>query len=84
MTILTLPQGVRKFLCGLMACFLVYADFGIQTGSPAGIGAPRDFGRILFNDFWLPVEIASLLLLASLVGALYLGRKNDKRIEDIP
>jgi len=79
-----LPALILSGLCGLMACFLVYADFGIQTGSPAGIGAPRDFGRILFNDFWLPVEIASLLLLASLVGALYLGRKNDKRIEDIP
>jgi NADH-quinone oxidoreductase subunit J len=43
-----------------------------QTG-PAAI-SPQQLGEVLFGPYILGVEIASLLLLAGLVGAYYLGR----------
>jgi NADH:ubiquinone oxidoreductase subunit 6 (subunit J) len=39
------------------------------------MGTPQEFGKLLFQEYWFPVEIASLLLLAALIGALYLGRR---------
>ncbi len=39
-----------------------------------GLVSPRAFGQALYSQHMLPVEIASLLLLFALVGALYLGR----------
>ncbi|MFZ3047261.1 MAG: NADH-quinone oxidoreductase subunit J [Desulfatirhabdiaceae bacterium] len=35
---------------------------------------PAEFGRYLFQSKWLAIEIASLLLLVALVGALLVGR----------
>jgi NAD(P)H-quinone oxidoreductase subunit 6 len=47
---------------------------------PAGalaqpLGTPRAIGQLLFSDFMLPFEIASLILLAAMVGALFLARE---------
>lgn len=39
------------------------------------LARPADFGRVLLERYWLPVEIASFLLFVALVGALYLGRR---------
>lgn len=40
-----------------------------------GLGYVKHLGQILFKDFLLPFEISSLLLLAAMVGAVMLGRK---------
>jgi len=37
--------------------------------------SPADFGRFLFHRHWLAIEIASLLLLVALIGALHIGRE---------
>lgn len=37
--------------------------------------APRDFGRALFEQYGLAVEIISLILLFAAVGAFHLGRR---------
>lgn len=47
---------------------------------PAGaadqpLGTPRAIGQLLFSDFMLPFEIASLILLAAMVGAIFLARE---------
>jgi NADH:ubiquinone oxidoreductase subunit 6 (subunit J) len=60
-----------------MAGLLVFADPGNRLRPPAVMGTPQEFGKLLFQEYWFPVEIASLLLLAALIGALYLGRRND-------
>ncbi|RJQ84031.1 MAG: NADH-ubiquinone/plastoquinone oxidoreductase subunit 6 [Desulfobacteraceae bacterium] len=36
--------------------------------------SPGEFGRYLFQNHWLAIEIVSFLLLIALVGALYLGK----------
>ncbi len=44
-----------------------------------GFGTVRSVGRLLFTDFLLPFEIASVLLLAAIVGAVILAKR---RIDD--
>jgi NADH-quinone oxidoreductase subunit J len=38
--------------------------------------SPFDFGRYIFERYWLPVEVVSFLLFLALAGALYLGRRD--------
>jgi NADH-quinone oxidoreductase subunit J len=47
------------------------------TGEPMKLAqaTPAAFGEYLFNAHWLTIEIASLLLLVALIGALHLGRE---------
>jgi NADH-quinone oxidoreductase subunit J len=56
----------------------VIVFLGVTPGGgrplPLVQAAPLDFGRFLFQKYWLAVEIASFLLFAALVGGLYLGR----------
>jgi NADH-quinone oxidoreductase subunit J len=46
------------------------------------IGTVKNLGKILFNEFLLPFEIVSLLLLAAMVGAVMLGKTHMKRVQD--
>jgi len=54
----------------------------------AAQASPVTFGIYLFQTHWITVEIASLLLLVSLVGAYLLGRKvrrpSMREREDLP
>ena len=43
------------------------------TSSMTAVG-PKQVGIALFGDYWIGVELASLLLMAGLVGAFHLGR----------
>jgi NADH-quinone oxidoreductase subunit J len=70
-----LPAAVLAGISTVMSGLLVFADAGSRMRPPAVMGTPQEFGSILFREFWFPVEIASLLLLAALIGALYLGRR---------
>lgn len=49
----------------------------------AGISVvePKQVGIMLFGPYVLGVELASMLLLAGLVGAYHLGRKDEKKRE---
>jgi hypothetical protein len=38
------------------------------------LGTPRAVGQLLFSNYILPFEIASLVLLAAMIGAIYLAR----------
>lgn len=40
-------------------------------------GLMNNLGRVLFNEFLFPFEIVSVLLLAALVGAIMLGKKEE-------
>lgn len=43
-----------------------------------GIGLVQNLGKVLFNEFLLPFEISSLLLLSAMVGAVLLATKEPK------
>jgi NADH-quinone oxidoreductase subunit J len=70
-----LPAMILAGSSAVMAGLLVFADPGNRLRPPAVMGTPQEFGKLLFQEYWFPVEIASLLLLAALIGALYLGRR---------
>lgn len=52
----------------------------IQSGKGfnPNIGLIENLGKTLFNDFLLPFEVSSVLLLAAMVGAVMLGKRSIK------
>lgn len=51
-----------------------------QSAAPStDIGSVKNLGKVLFTDFLLPFEIASVLLLAAMVGAVMLGKSEKSR-----
>lgn len=79
-----LPAMILAGISAVQAWLLIFADPGSRLRPPAVMGTPGEFGRILFQDYWFPVEIASLLLLAALIGALYLGRRRSAPTKEEP
>jgi NADH-quinone oxidoreductase subunit J len=47
------------------------------SGEPA-FGEPEAVARLLFTDFLIPFEIASVLLLAAMVGAVVLAKREPR------
>lgn len=68
------------------ACFLItiVAVLKAYTGSPdvvlknSDLGLVKNLGKVLFNEFLLPFEISSVLLLSAMVGAVLLATKDPK------
>ena len=54
---------------------------GAQTEMIANLSGPtgliRRLGMVLFTDYVLPFEIASVLFLSAMVGAVVIGKKGD-------
>lgn len=44
------------------------------------IGLVQHLGQVLFTDYVLPFEISSILFLSAMVGAMVLGRREDKQV----
>jgi NADH-quinone oxidoreductase subunit J len=67
----------------LVAVLLVEMVVMFTAGLPAASGAravgPKEVGMVLFAPYLLVVELASMLLLAGLVGAWHLGRPEAAR-----
>lgn len=45
-----------------------------QQATDTTTGMVENLGQVMFNDFLLPFEITSILLLAAMVGAIMLGK----------
>lgn len=68
----------------ISACLLMLVFTGALRGhisSPApevhsAFGTAKSIGKILFNDFLLPFEVASLLFISAMVGSVILGKKH--------
>lgn len=71
-----LPAVVLGAL-SLAALVLIIFESGGDLSLPLAAASPREFGRFLFQKYWFSVEIVSFLLLVALVGALYLGRREE-------
>jgi NADH-quinone oxidoreductase subunit J len=71
----------------LSLILLAEVIYVLQSGSvllPGDSIGPKEVGMSLFGPYVLAVEIASMLLLAGLVGAYQLGRRylEENREED--
>ena len=70
---------------GLLMLVLVAALKGaeaeqLQLGVNTEIGLVKNLGKMLFNEFLLPFEIVSVLLLAAMVGAVMLAKTPVKEV----
>ena len=68
---------------GMLLLTLVGALKGsIQIQSPAApnseVGLVQNLGKVLFTDFVVPFEIAGILFLAAMVGAVLVGKRDIK------
>lgn len=66
---------------GMLLLIMVGSLKGVNNIRPlhqfkGDIGLIENLGKTLFNDFLLPFEVASVLLLAAMVGAILIGKKD--------
>ncbi len=71
------------FLIGLaiLAGLIFMIQGAFPWGDPRivpGAGDPQSIGLAIFSDFVLPFEVVSFLLLAALIGAIVLSRRDDR------
>ena len=65
-------------------CFLVTIVASIKALNPSSLvvmknpdlGLVKNLGKVLFNEYLLPFEISSILLLSAMVGAVLLATKD--------
>jgi NADH-quinone oxidoreductase subunit J len=62
-------------LFGLLAAIL-YDGFEKTKLSPSGVGGTSEVGLSIFQSFVIPFEVISVLLLAALVGAVVIARRD--------
>ena len=85
----TEPQKtmISKIIAGCIGGVLLVVMVGslkgaeqmqMQQAGASQIGMVKNLGRVLFGEFLFPFEIASVLLLAAMVGAIFLGKKEIK------
>jgi NADH-quinone oxidoreductase subunit J len=51
---------------------------GVFKGVGAEFGSPASIGRVLFNEYLIPFEITSVLLLVAMVGAIVLTLRQKR------
>ncbi len=77
-----LVMGVVYLAVGSL--LLEFSEPTAQVPLKSAVATPSVFGRFLFAQHWLAIEIASLLLLVVLIGALLIGRQRSKIEEPEP
>ena len=60
-----------------VAVAMVFKDPGSGIVLQGAVAEPRDFGRFLFDRYWLAVEIVSILLLVALVAIIQLSKRRE-------
>ncbi|MFM7155534.1 MAG: NADH-quinone oxidoreductase subunit J, partial [Bacteroidota bacterium] len=49
-----------------------------QGAHNSNVGLVENLGKVLFTDFVVPFEIAGILFLAAMVGAVLVGKRDIK------
>jgi NAD(P)H-quinone oxidoreductase subunit 6 len=63
-------------LFALLSTMVLATPWAISAVPPVGDGATVEIGKHLFSDFLLPFELASVLLLMAMVGAIVIARRD--------
>lgn len=72
-------------LLGSFAYMIFSGSGAAPTAPPANAtyqGSPADIGSVLFNEYLLPFEITSILLLVAMVGAIVLTLSGKRRLRE--
>lgn len=69
------------FAAGIIFIGMIGAYKGITQSATvqnvdSSIGLTKNLGKLLFNEYVLPFELASILILAGIVGAVLIGKKD--------
>jgi len=67
--------GVCLGLFALLSTMVLATPWPLSTLPAVGDGALVEIGKHFFSDFLLPFEVASLLLLMALIGAIVIARR---------
>ncbi|MHA6696250.1 NADH-quinone oxidoreductase subunit J family protein [Chryseobacterium sp. A301] len=63
-------------LIGMLGAFRgVSENIYAAEGTDYTVGLTKNLGRLLFNEYVLPFELASILILAGIVGAVLIGKR---------
>ena len=68
-------DGIKLLTAVLLAELLYVIGFGVRAGTALEVVAAKQVGVALFGPYLLAVELASMLLLAGVMGAWQLGRQ---------
>jgi len=71
------PAVVPVLLFLTLTGLLIIHDPQGSIGLKMAVASPAEFGRFVFERYWLAVEIISLLLLIALIAAIQLRRGRD-------
>ena len=64
-------------LVGVLGAFKGFQEDLISVPNPdSSIGLTKNLGYLLFNEYVLPFELASILILAGIVGAVLIGKRD--------
>lgn len=64
-------------LVGILGAFRGFQENLISVANPdSTVGLTKNLGYLLFNEYVLPFELASILILAGIVGAVLIGKKD--------
>ncbi|MBP0612394.1 NADH-quinone oxidoreductase subunit J [Chryseobacterium sp. cx-311] len=64
-------------LVGMLGAFRgIKEDILAPEGIDHSVGLTKNLGRLLFNEYVVPFELASILILAGIVGAVLIGKKD--------
>jgi NADH-quinone oxidoreductase subunit J len=79
-------ENLPKFVGIFSVCILFVGMLGAYKGLSGttvaesnidySVGLTKNLGRLLFNEYVLPFELASILILAGIVGAVLIGKKD--------
>ena len=67
-----------------VAVTMVFKDPNSGIVLQSAVAQPRDFGRFLFERYWLAVEIVSILLLVALVVIIQVGKGREESTDPSP
>lgn len=79
-----LPAAVLSMILAAQIGLLVFANSGALPADPSASGSvlraidggnTETMGMTLYTDYLLPFEVASVLLLVAMIGAIYLSKK---------
>ena len=68
-------------LAGILITEVIYLAQGASAGLGTTATGPKEVGIALFGPYMIGVELASMLLLAGLVGAYHLGLRQTEKPE---
>ena len=61
---------------GMIGAYKGVAMTNATTNVDSQIGLTKNLGKLLFNEYVLPFELASILILAGIVGSVLIGKKD--------